>query len=158
MRSRSVRSVGKALLGTIIIYVASLFAIPLVELGLSQALGNANVLFLFRGPWFPVAIGCGLVMGVLFRRHSPSLFSWWIITLPLLIFFEETYVYYKTKPSNLGFRALWAPAFFGRDCGASECLYEAAVTIPLVVTFAVTVGYLLARLASPARQGADQEM
>lgn len=89
-------------------------------------------------PYFPVQIASGLAVGYLGRKRFGTRFSFWVWTVPLVVFIWHFAVY---EPSV--FESSWQVRldhFVGSACRPPACWDQMSYTAPVYTSIAYAVG------------------
>jgi hypothetical protein len=125
---------------------------------LAKAL-NANLSFhqfnrIFSVPYFPVQIAFGLAVGYLGRKRFGTRFSFWVWTVPLLIFIWHFFAF---EPSVLeGFWRVRLDHFVGSACRPPACFDQTSYTSPLYTSIAYTLGASVRKRVSAEKLGRSE--
>jgi hypothetical protein len=109
---------------------------------LARAL-NAGLSFhqfnrIFSVPYFPVQIAFGFAVGYLGRKRFGTRFSFWVWSVPLLIF---TWHFVTFEPSVFeGFWRARLDHFLGSACRPPACFDQLSYTSPVYTSIAYVLG------------------
>lgn len=109
---------------------------------LAQAL-NAGLSFhqfnrIFSVPYFPVQIAFGFAVGYLGRKRFGTRFSFWVWTVPLLIFIWR-FVAFESSVFE-GFWRARLDHFVGSACRPPACFDQLSYTSPVYTSIAYVLG------------------
>jgi hypothetical protein len=104
---------------------------------------NANLSFhqfnrIFSVPYFPVQTAFGFAVGYLSRKRFGTRFSFWVWTVPLLIFIWH-FVAFESS-TFAGFWRVRLEHFVGSACRPPACFDQLSYTSPLYTSIAYTLG------------------
>ena len=92
------------------------------------------------GPTFIAPILSGIIAGYYVGRYLRSGAMRCLFGIPLAIGAWEILTWYRYSLHNGAFWAVIRENFLGSQCGASECLEEALITLPLISSLAYMLG------------------
>jgi hypothetical protein len=104
---------------------------------------NADLSFhqfnrIFSVPYFPVQIAFGFAVGYLGRKRFGTRFSFWVWTVPLLIF---VWHFVAFEPSVFqGFWRVRLDHFVGSACRPPACFDQLSYTSPVYTSIAYVLG------------------
>jgi len=117
---------------------ASMFLLYPLARALNAGLSFHQFNRIFSVPYFPVQIAFGLSVGYLGRKRFCTRFSFWVWTVPLLIFIWHFVAF---EPSV--FESFWRirlDHFVGSGCRPPACFDQLRYTSPLYTSIAYTLG------------------
>jgi hypothetical protein len=108
----------------------------------------------FSVPYFPVQIAFGLMVGYLGQKRFGTRFSFWVWTVPLLIFIRHFFAF---EPSVLeGFWRARLDHFLGSACRPPACFDQTSYTSPLYTSIAYTLGASVRKKVSAEKLGRSE--
>jgi len=109
---------------------------------------------IFSVPYFPVQIAFGLTVGYLGQKRFGTRFSFWVWTVPLLIFIWHFFAF---EPSVLqGFWRVRLDHFVGSACRPPACFDQMRYTSPLYTSIAYTLGAFVKKKQSEVEPGRSE--
>jgi hypothetical protein len=114
-----------------------IFVYPLAH-ALNTGLSFHQFNRIFSVPYFPVQIAFGFAVGYLGRKRFGTRFSFWVWTVPLLIF---VWHFVAFEPSVFeGFWRVRLDHFVGSACRPPACFDQTSYTSPVYTSIAYVVG------------------
>jgi hypothetical protein len=118
---------------------------PLAQ-ALNEGLSFHQFNRIFSVPYFPVQIAFGFAVGYLGRKRFGTRFSFWVWTVPLLIFIWHFVAFVPSV-----FESFWRVRldhFVGTACRPPACFDQLSYTSPLYASIAYTLGAILRKKVS----------
>jgi hypothetical protein len=117
---------------------ASMFLLYPLALSLNANLSFHQFNRIFSVPYFPVQIAFGFGVGYLGRKRFGTRFSFWVWTVPLLIFIWHFVTF---EPSVLeSFWRVRLDHFVGSACRPPACFDQTSYTSPVYTSIAYALG------------------